>query len=459
MASETSTENSPLRIAIIGAGIGGLVLAQLLKNDARYSVTVYERGPAEGAGNSLVGFRILVVPEIFQRLRDQVEPQVQELLANAVGVPKMHGNRACFMDQHCRVKYRADNQAARSAISISRWKLRTALLHGLGNSVAFNMQFCSYDQDDDQVKVTFSNGQTVACDVLVGADGAGSRVRKQLLPDSTRRDTGVTIIYFKAPLTPETEAMIPWGSGGLVLTPRQSMVISYFKNPKKPYGPYDLQKIDPEDSFLMIGLGCYTNEFHNKTKSPDQMTAEELKDECLSRARDWHPLLKSLIAITVPSSVFISYLRTQELITPWHTGRVTILGDAAHRYGFLMRLCLSEPNQFLGGSMTPYLGRGATSAIFDAISLAESLKSEDGCLTDRLGQYEKLMLDSGFTAAKNSMFIHNLVFPAGNSPWFARFRNLALCIADWFLPHPKNVDEKFPVTYSLEPKNNLAARF
>ncbi|QQK45465.1 Monooxygenase, FAD-binding [Penicillium digitatum] len=425
MEPDQFTSSVPIRVAIIGAGIGGLVLAQLLRNDKRFDVTVYERGSREGEGNSLTGFRILVLPEIFESMREKMEPEVRELLGKAVGASKSSGNRVCLMDQACSVKFRNDTVDSLSAYSVSRWKLRNALLYGPRDFVKFNNSFRSYEQGENTITAYFADGETIECDLLVGADGAGSQVRKQLLPKSTRSDSGVTIIYFKAPFTPETEAMIPWESGGMVLTPRQSMVISYFKNPEKPYGPYNLETINPDDSFLMIGLGCYSNEFQHQSKHPDKMTPEELKDECLARAREWHPLLRSLIAITVPSSVFISYLKTQDPIRPWQSGRVTMLGDAAH-------------------SMTPYLGRGATSAISDAMALAETLQSEDHALVTRLAEYEISMLQRGFAAAKSSMFVHNLVFMAGNSQWLARLRNLVLRLADWCLAHPNQSPDPFP---------------
>ncbi|KAI9831664.1 MAG: hypothetical protein M1819_004730 [Sarea resinae] len=434
-AAEEFRTRTPLRVAIIGAGPGGLVLAQLLRKDKRFDVTVYERGTPEGGGNSLVGFRILVPPATVDSLREQVDAEVDRLLAQAIGISPPQGNRVCLMDQNCRVKYRADVDQLRSMSFISRWRLRKALLHGSGEFVKFNKQFHGYEEGKNSVTAFFKDGESIECDVLVGADGAGSRVRNQLLPNSKRSDSGVTIIYFKAPFTPETEAMIPYASGATALTPRQSMVVSYWKNQEKPYGPYDLENIDPDDSFLMIGLGCYSDEFHNKSKRPDEMTPEELKDECLARARHWHPILQSLIAITVPKSVFVSYLKTQDPIEPWETGRVTILGDAAH-------------------SMTPYLGKGATSAIEDAMSLAEALKSEDRSLTDRLAGYERSMLADGFAAAKSSMFIHKVVF-AGNSPWLARLRNLALCVADMIISHPTKLTLPFPVSYSEAAKKSL----
>lgn len=109
-------------------------------------------------------------------------------------------------------------------------------------------------------------------------------------------------------------------------------MVSYYKNPQKPYGPFDLEKIDPADSFLMLGLGCYTDEFVHQSKHPDEMTPEELKDECLAREKDWNPLLRELIMLCVPSSVYVSHVKTQDPIEPWETGTVTLLGDAAHRY-------------------------------------------------------------------------------------------------------------------------------
>lgn len=190
------------------------------------------------------------------------------------------------------------------------------------------------------------------------------------------------------------------------------MVISYFKNPKKPYGPYDLENIDPDDSFLMVGLGCYSDEFHSQSKSPDKMTPDMLKDECLARVQQWHPLLRSLVAITVPNSAFVARIKTQDPIDPWKTGRVTLLGDAAH-------------------SMAPYLGKGASSAIADAMSLAETLRLEGAAtLVERLAEYEKSMMKRGFADVRSSMFAHHIMFTAGNTPWRARLRNMALCTLD-----------------------------
>ncbi|KAI2631942.1 hypothetical protein GGR54DRAFT_7315 [Hypoxylon sp. NC1633] len=433
------SEQKPLRVAIIGAGPGGLVLAQLLKDDPRFDVTVYERGNRDGTGiSSLVGFRILLPAPILDRLRNLLPASVTTLAERAVGLTQSQGNRVAFMDEHCRLICRVDLQVSRELCSTSRWKLREALLHDTDDLVKFGKAFSSYEElggEKGGVRARFADGDEIECDLLVGADGAGSKVRKQLLPNSHRTPSGITVIYFKAPFTPETEAMIPWKSGCVAITPRRSMVVAYYKDLQKPYGPYDLQKIDPGDSFLMLGLGCYTNEFVNQSKHPDEMTPEELKDECIARARNWSPLLRALIALAVPSSVFVSHVKTQDPIQPWETGRVTILGDAAH-------------------SMSPYLGKGASSAMRDAMELAEALKQgEEQSLTARLATYEKEMLKAGFEAARQSMMVQSFSFNSGDTSWKSWWRNLALKALDWWIPHPPEVTEDFPVSYSEKKKD------
>lgn len=100
----------------------------------------------------------------------------------------------------------------------------------------------------------------------------------------------------------------------------------------RPYGPYNLEKIDPEDSFLMCGLGSLTKDFLNKSKDPDEMTSEELKAECVDRVRQLHPTFRNLVSLAVPSSVYMAHIKTQDPIKPWAEGHcVTLLGDAAHR--------------------------------------------------------------------------------------------------------------------------------
>lgn len=207
---------APLRIAIIGAGIGGLTLAQLLKQNPSLSVTVYERGTRQEAASSLTGFRILLSREMLTTLRQRLPREVVPFLEKAIGTTPSKGQSIALLDQKGGVKLSLTPKEFREASSVSRWKLRTALLHGLDGMVRWETEFQGYEQRGREVHVKLSDGSTAVHDLVVGADGAGSKVRKQLLPDAKRDSLGITVLYFKMPLTPETELMMPFGTGCMV---------------------------------------------------------------------------------------------------------------------------------------------------------------------------------------------------------------------------------------------------
>lgn len=207
-----------LRICIIGGGVGGLILAQLLREDPQFEVSVFERDSPERSAQSLAEFRILVSPQMLQALRAKLPKDAAESLEDAVGLQPAYGHSLFLTDGQARLLMSVRTSEFEDACSVSRWKLRKALLQGLGLSVKFNKSFKSYTlREDRSLAVHFDDGETVLADLLVGADGAGSRVRRQLLPDAHRTSTGVTVIYWKMPYTPETEAMLPCGGAGCMV--------------------------------------------------------------------------------------------------------------------------------------------------------------------------------------------------------------------------------------------------
>ena len=87
---------------------------------------------------------------------------------------------------------RTEQTAAYAARPISRVALREVLFEGLEDVVAFSKTFELFERTPDgPIIARFEDGSSAEGDLLVGADGASSRVRRQLLPDAQRIDTGV----------------------------------------------------------------------------------------------------------------------------------------------------------------------------------------------------------------------------------------------------------------------------
>ena len=77
------------------------------------------------------------------------------------------------------------------------------LSRGLEGKIRFGMEFERYEITAEGVEVSFSDGTKVKGCLLVGADGARSRVKRQLVPDDVLLDTPGRFLFGKTVLTAE----------------------------------------------------------------------------------------------------------------------------------------------------------------------------------------------------------------------------------------------------------------
>lgn len=396
--------SSSLHIIVIGGGIGGLCLAQGLKG-AGVSVAVYERNPTPT--DWLQGYRIhidavgsrslheclpLVLWEAFLATAGRssagfgfITEQLKDLLV--ISEARLAGKDADPID---------------GQYPVSRIALRHLLLAGLDDVVHFNKTFERYElQPEGKVTAFFSDGSSATGDVLVGADGANSRVCKQYLPQTRRIETDALAVGGKLMLTPETRAWLPRPLRtrmNIVMPPKKYFMFNavfdhtYASRDELSGVGINLQAagLDPEllfadtSNYILWAFIAHVNAYPAGTQ---ELTGLPLQKLVLQMIKDWHPDLRRLVADSDPTSIAPLRLKSSVPIEPWESSRVTVLGDALH-------------------NMTPVGGLGANMALRDASSLARTLAAVERGevqLLPAIHDYEAGMIKHGFDAVRETL--------------------------------------------------------
>ena len=160
----------------------------------------------------MAGYRLSISPTGNRALKSCLPDAVFDRLTMATGEPS---RGVTFLDHRLNRLMAIDlpvhdRGSLDSERPIGRPILRRALLDGMDDAVRFSKTFVSYeDEPDGRVSALFSDGAKATGDLIVGADGANSKVRAQLLPGVDRIDTGLMAIGGKLPLTESAERIVP----------------------------------------------------------------------------------------------------------------------------------------------------------------------------------------------------------------------------------------------------------
>jgi 2-polyprenyl-6-methoxyphenol hydroxylase-like FAD-dependent oxidoreductase len=389
-----------MRILIIGAGIGGLCLAQALKKQG-IQFTIWERNP--DADSWLQGYRINVNP-IGSRALFQCLPEHLWEAFLAATADKKDG--IAFLTEKMELLVKAENammtggstKAHQSQYAISRIFLREILMNGMKDSIVFGNTFDHFEQNTGGgVRVYAENGAIFNADLVIGADGANSKVRKQLLPHAQRIETDAVAIAGRTMLTEANRAAIP-----SLLQERMNVVM-----PLDKYflfsSPFDRFKkmsnsrnaiaraaekasmdaamfLNDDQNYVLWSFIAHKKEFENQNVT-------DLQRLILEKTKSWNEGFHRLISLADPGSLNMISLKTMLPIKPWTTGAVTLLGDAIH-------------------NMTPLQGMGANMALHDAAVLEKricnSVKWGKDLLT-QITEYEKIMMLRGFSAVNQAL--------------------------------------------------------
>ena len=193
------------------------------------------------------------------------------------------------------------------------------------DNVRLGKKLTRFEQDGSSVTAHFEDGDTARGEVLIGADGFNSVVRRQLLGDSEPRYAG----YSTRRGVVETDAA---KEGLFQIIIGTGMRFLYY----------------PVGRWWMYWTAA-TNEPPGAKEQPD-----EIRSKVLDRFGDWLEPVRTLVEATEDSRLFVAETWDRNSVRRWGEGRVTLLGDSAH-------------------PMTWDRGQGASQAIEGAVLLATQL--------------------------------------------------------------------------------------
>ena len=311
-----------MRVLIVGAGLSGMVLATVLKRagiDVEL-IEVHASWQVLGVGISVQGpaLRALKSIGLLERCiaagfgySQVVNCDQNGAVQGVVELPRLNG-----------AQYPSCVGMMRPALH----EVVAGALTDAGVAVRFGVTVEALSQSGEEVDVTFRDGTSARYDLVVGADGANSRVRDLLFGTERRPQyTGQAVWRAMVPRPPEVKARHAY------------------------YGPRHKAGFNPVSQAEMY-IYLVQNVQGNPRLEPDR----------------WPAVMRELLAdfgghigevrsrITDPARIVYRPVGSLLLPPPWYKGRVMLIGDAAH-------------------TAPPQLASGATIAIEDAIVLGELL--------------------------------------------------------------------------------------
>jgi 2-polyprenyl-6-methoxyphenol hydroxylase-like FAD-dependent oxidoreductase len=275
---------------------------------------------------------------------------------------------------------------------VDRYTFRQGLLTGMADIVHFGHTVACYEVlASGRVRVDFAEGGSAEGDLLVGADGVGSAVRRQLLPHATVRDIGVRCLYGRMALTEATDPLVPadFDRGFSWVADRTGYGAGFapvrFRTPPG----------NGASDYLMTTLTGTPERLGVPDEELFRMAPEELWRLTVDATAAWHAGVRELFAHADPSTFFPITIRAGERVEAWEPGPVTLLGDAIH-------------------TMPPAGGVGANTALRDAQTLAGGLTGGLS-VVDAVAAYERVMLPRGFEVVESSLRMAGQLF--GTPVW------------------------------------------
>jgi salicylate hydroxylase len=329
-----------LKIAIVGAGLGGLTTAAAL-NMLGYDVDVYEQA-AElgeiGAGLSLPpnSTRVLEYLGLKDALAEFGNIPDRTIVKHfKSGEVLLTRPRERYLEKYGCNYYFTHRADVHDLLAKLVQENNPTGIH-TGRAV------CDVVDHGSRVEITFSNGDTATADLVIGCDGIHSVVRDMLFEPEPPYFTN-QVAY---------RSLVPWNQ--LNADTRVDLA-SIDDSAVMTVGPdhwinlYPARRNELVNCVAMVRTAAWHEEgWSNRADI----------SEILSEFEEFHDEVQTVLRAIPPDTSYKWGMFVRKPLSRWSAGRVILLGDAAH-------------------GMLNFLGQGAAMAIEDAMVLARCIKESD----------------------------------------------------------------------------------
>jgi 2-polyprenyl-6-methoxyphenol hydroxylase-like FAD-dependent oxidoreductase len=330
-------------VSIIGAGIGGLTTALMLKNKG-LDVKLFE----SSAEIKPVGAGILIAHnamQVFQKLgiHDKVEKAGNKISHIKITDTQLNDTSTVDLTEYEK-KYGVHN------IAIHRGELQKILANEIGYDKINLSKRLTKIEKAELFKLTFEDNSIVESKLVIGADGINSVVRNQFFKKSTIRKANQKcwrgICEIELPEKYHNEFNEAWGKG-------------------KRFG---FVKISDKKVYWFAVI-------NSKNVKTDEVNLAEI-------FKEFHRDILNLILTTNKDQIIVNDIVDLKPINKWQDKNICLIGDAAH-------------------ATTPNMGQGACQAIEDAYVLGKLL-DEGIAFEETFEKYEKLRLKKAHKIVNSS---------------------------------------------------------